>query len=243
MASGKKILPPTDEERVRLVREIFSSITPRYDFLNRFLSLRRDVAWRRKTVGMMRFFSTHRFLDIATGTADLAMEAAVRHPDIKVTGLDFVPEMLALGREKIQRAGLSDRVELVEGDAMELPFPDHSFDVAAIAFGIRNIPEKSHALREMARIVAPGGQVMVLELTTPRSRLARGLYGVYLNRVLPGIGRAFSSNRSAYRYLAESIMDFPTPDEFSELMKESGLRKVEKIPLTLGVAHLHIGTT
>jgi demethylmenaquinone methyltransferase/2-methoxy-6-polyprenyl-1,4-benzoquinol methylase len=243
MKSEKQVMPPTDEERVGYVREMFSRITPRYDFLNRFLSLRRDVAWRRSTVKRMRFFSTYSFLDVATGTADLAIAAALMHLDITVTGVDFVPEMLALGREKIRGTGLPDRVELIEGDAMHLPFENDTFDVAAIAFGIRNIPDRVRALSEMARVVAPGGQVMVLELTPPQSGLSRGLYGLYLRRLLPRIGRFFSGNRRAYCYLAESIMDFPTPDEFTEIMRSAGLQRVEKVPLTLGVAHLHIGTT
>jgi demethylmenaquinone methyltransferase/2-methoxy-6-polyprenyl-1,4-benzoquinol methylase len=237
---GKGILE-TDEERIELVREIFSSIPGRYDFLNRFLSLRRDVAWRRATVGRMRFFQTHRFLDVATGTADLAIEAALRHPGISVTGVDFVPEMLALGRRKTIKKGLADRISLLQGDALDLRFDEGVFDVAAIAFGIRNIPEAGRALSEMARVVTPGGQVMVLELTTPEGAFSRGLYGLYLNGLLPRLGRLFSGSRGAYRYLADSIMNFPSPDEFSRLMEESGLERVEKIPLTMGVAHLHIG--
>jgi demethylmenaquinone methyltransferase/2-methoxy-6-polyprenyl-1,4-benzoquinol methylase len=237
----KPVKDATDAERVRMVREIFSAIPRWYDFLNRFLSLRRDVAWRRKAVRMMRFIKTHAFLDIATGTADLAIEAALRHPEISVTGVDFVPEMMAPGREKIRRTNLADRITLMEGDAMDLPFEDGSFDVSAVAFGIRNMPDRVGALREMARVVAPGGQVMVLELTTPQGRLARELYGIYLNGILPRIGRLFSGNARAYRYLAQSIMDFPSPEEFSWLMERAGLKNVRRHPLTFGVAHLHVG--
>lgn len=234
-------MPRTDNERIGLVKKIFSSITPNYDFLNRLLSLRRDVAWRRAAVGRMRFFETRRFLDVATGTADLAIEAARRHPGIHVTGVDFVPEMIRLGEEKIARKGLRERVSLLEGDALSLPFENGSFDAAAIAFGIRNIPDKTRALREMARVVVSGGQVMVLELTTPWGGPMKALHNIYLNVVLPVIGRVFSGDPEAYRYLAGSIMDFPQPGKFLKIMQGSGLVEVHKISLTLGAAHLYVG--
>jgi demethylmenaquinone methyltransferase/2-methoxy-6-polyprenyl-1,4-benzoquinol methylase len=235
--------PPlaTGEERVRLVRDIFSSIPRWYDFLNRLLSLRRDVAWRARAVREMRFPRGGAFLDVATGTADLAIAAALAYPGIAVTGVDFVPGMLAVGSTKVSARGLDSRVSLAEGDAMALAFPDGSFEVAAIAFGIRNIPDREAALREMARVVSPGGQVMVLELTTPRNRLARAAYGIYLNGILPLVGRVLSRNPRAYRYLADSIMNFPSPPEFTALMERAGLGRVRAIPLTFGIAYLHIG--
>jgi demethylmenaquinone methyltransferase/2-methoxy-6-polyprenyl-1,4-benzoquinol methylase len=230
-----------EAERIAAVRGIFSSIPRWYDFLNRFLSLRRDVAWRRYTVGRMRFFSTNAFLDVATGTGDLAIEAATKNPSIQVTGLDFVGGMLDVGRVKIRERGLEGRIRLIEGDAMSLPFEDASFDVAAIAFGIRNIPDRVGALREMARVVAPGGSVMVLELTTPAKGPFKTLYGLYLNGLLPLLGRVFSGDARAYRYLADSIMEFPTPEKFSAIMREAGLKDVEAVPLTFGIARLHLG--
>lgn len=229
-------------ERTEQVRRIFSSIPRRYDFLNHFLSFRRDVAWRRFTVGRMRFFRTRRLLDVATGTGDLAIEAALVYPEIEVVGLDLVPGMLELGREKIRRRGLEGRVRLVEGDALALPFDEGSFDTASIAFGIRNIPDREAALREMARVVAPGGRVLVLELTTPRGALLRALYALYLKGLLPVIGRVVSGDSRAYSYLAESIMEFPSPGEFSGTMRRAGLTDVKATALTLGVAHLHEGT-
>lgn len=230
-----------EAERIAQVQGIFSSIPKWYDFLNHFLSLRRDVAWRRFAVRRMRFFKTNAFLDVATGTGDLAIEAARMHPQIKVTGVDFVPRMLERGREKVEKMGLEGRIRLLEGDALSLQFEDDSFDVAAIAFGIRNIPDREGALREMARVVAPGGTVMVLELTTPRKGLIRALYSVYLNGFLPILGRIVSGDPRAYRYLAESIMEFPSPEEFSGIMRSAGLLDVEALPLTLGVARLHTG--
>ena len=231
----------TDLERIEMVKEIFATITGKYDFLNHFLSLRRDIAWRRFSVGKMRFFDTHRMLDVATGTADLAIGVARKHWRIRVTGLDFVQEMIDFGRVKVQMKHLSDRIRVVRGDAVYLPFSDRSFDVAAIAFGIRNIPNKIGTIKEMARVVVPGGQVMVLEMTFPRNGPFRKLYDVYLNRVLPRMARAFSPNPEAYHYLGDSIMNFPTPDALVRLMGQAGLKKVRKYSLTLGITHLHVG--
>lgn len=231
----------TEAEHIGMVREIFSTITGKYDFLNHFLSLRRDIAWRRFSVRKMRFFSTYRLLDVATGTAELAIDAAQGHPYIQVTGVDFVREMVDLGRLKVGKRRLSDRARLLMSDALDLPFPDDSFDVAGIAFGIRNIPNKIRAMREMMRVVVPGGQVMVLEMTLPPSRLFQGIYHIYLNRMLPKLARAFSPNPAAYYYLADSITHFPAPEDFSRLMDETGLKKVEKHSLTLGITHLYIG--
>ncbi len=242
-SSGKytPVRQMSDVERIRTVREIFCTVTGKYDFLNHFLSLRRDIVWRRVTARKMRFFKTNRFLDVATGTADLAIQAARQHLSIQVTGLDFVQAMMNLGLTKIANKSLSDRVRLLRGDALALPFSDHCFDVAAIAFGIRNIPDKSGALQEMRRVVVPGGQVMVLEMTFPRNSVFQGFYHLYLNRILPKIASAFSDNPAAYEYLADSIMNFPDPKTFSRQMEEAGLVQVEKYPLDFGVTYLHIG--
>jgi demethylmenaquinone methyltransferase/2-methoxy-6-polyprenyl-1,4-benzoquinol methylase len=231
----------TTSQQVGVVRELFSTIHGRYDFLNHFFSLGRDLAWRRFAVKRMRFFQTGRFLDIATGTADLAVEAARRNPHIQVTGVDFVGEMMAVGQKKLNRQRLSDRVHLVQGDALHLPFSDGDFDVAGIAFGIRNIPKHLQALTEMARVIVPGGQVMVLEMHYPEKKLLRGIYSLYLKKILPRTAHLFSRNPSAYYYLADSIVHFPSPSAFAGLMKEAGLTDIEHHPLTMGVAHLHIG--
>jgi len=231
----------TDRERILMVKEIFSTVTKRYDFLNHFLSLRRDIAWRRFTVKKMSFSATCRFLDVATGTADLALGTALTHPGIFVVGLDFMEEMLRAGQAKISRKGLSERIQLLRGDALALPFPDGSFDVAAMAFGIRNIPDKAGALAEMARVVAPGGQVMVLEMTFTPNWFSRLLYHSYLNRVLPLLARKLSVNPKAYYYLADSIMNFPSPAEFSRLMEDAGMIDVETHRLTFGATYLYTG--
>ncbi len=231
----------TTSQQVGVVRELFSTIHGRYDFLNHFFSLGRDLAWRRFAVQRMRFLQTNRFLDIATGTADLAIEAARRNPHIHVTGLDFVGEMMAVGQKKLNRHRLADRVHLIQGDALHLPFSNDDFDVAGIAFGIRNIPKHIQALKEMTRVIVPGGQVMILEMHYPEKRFFRGVYSLYLKKILPRTAHIFSRNPSAYYYLADSIVHFPSPGAFAGLMNEAGLIRIEQYPLTMGVAHLHVG--
>ncbi len=231
----------TDTERVRAVKEIFSTVTGKYDFLNHLLSLWRDIAWRRHAVRRMRFFTTHRFLDVATGTADLVIEAAEWDPTLQATGLDFVKAMVNAGRRKVESMGLSGRIRFLRGDALALPFPDRAFDVAAMAFGIRNIPNRLLALQEMRRVVVPGGQVMVLEMTFPRNSPFHGFYRTYLHSILPRIAGAFSRNPAAYEYLADSIMNFPSPEAFGWMMEEAGLAEIETHRLDFGITYLHIG--
>lgn len=235
-----RVTEVTDLERIEMVKEIFATITRKYDFLNHFLSLRRDIAWRRFAVRKMRFFETYRMLDVATGTADLAIDVARGHPGTRIIGLDFVKEMMDRARTKIRKWRLADRVEMMRGDALDLPFAESSFDVAAISFGLRNIPDKIGALEEMLRVIVPGGQVMVLEMTLPGNRPFQKAYRVYLNRMLPRLA-AFSPNPGAYYYLGDSIMNFPTPDALAGLMEKAGLKQVEKYRLTLGITHLHVG--
>lgn len=231
----------TKAEHVRVVKDIFKTITRRYDFLNHFFSLGQDIHWRRFAVGKMHFFETLRYLDVATGTGDLAIEAARRYPEVGITGVDFVQEMMDQGRKKVRRRGLSARINFFRGDALNLPFPDNHFDVAGIAFGIRNITDRPRALAEMMRVVVPGGQVMILEMNFPRQRALQHIYNLYLNHVLPWTSRHFSSNPAAYYYLADSIVHFPSPEEFAFLMRNTGLKDVARYPLTMGITHLYTG--
>jgi demethylmenaquinone methyltransferase/2-methoxy-6-polyprenyl-1,4-benzoquinol methylase len=242
----RKNYPPVTgigrEEHVGMVREIFATITGRYDFLNHLLSLRRDVAWRRFAVRKMRFSNTFRLLDVATGTADLAIEAARRHPSIHITGIDFVREMLSVGQKKLANRALTDRIRLLQADALALPFADASFDAAGIAFGIRNMPDRLGALREMRRVLVAGGRIFVLEMNFPQSRRWQGFFDLYLSRLLPGVARLFTRNPAAYRYLADSILHFPAPQAFLALMEEAGFGKLERHSLTFGVTSCYIGS-
>lgn len=229
-------------EHTGIVKEIFASITREYDFLNHLLSLRCDIAWRKTTVAGMRFFQTGRFLDVATGTADVAVAAALAHPRIRVVGIDLSREMLEAGRAKIRKRNLGDRISLMEGDALQLPFPDNHFDVVAVAFGIRNIPDRMRALREMRRVLIPGGQIMVLEMSLPEEGSPmRPFYSFYIRKVLPFLARPFSADVRAYAYLADSISLFPTPRKFAAMMQEAGFKSISQKRLSLGITYLHVG--
>ena len=230
----------TQTQKIRIVKDIFSSITDKYDFLNRFLSLRQDIAWRDKTVKEMRFFKSYKLLDMATGTGDLAIDAVKMYPNIEATGLDFVHEMVSYGNKKIIKQNLEDRVKLKWGDALDIHYEDNTFDVAAIAFGIRNIPEKVKALNELKRVVLVKGQVIILELTTPDPGFFKNIYSFYLNGLLPKIARLFTTNPAAYEYLADSIMNFPTRSEFISLLGSIGFKNIKAVPLSLGICTLYI---
>ncbi len=230
-----------EAEHTERIRGLFASIAGGYDFLNRFNSLRRDVSWRRKAASLMRFDNTRRFLDVATGTADIIIETLRAHPGVSAVGVDLVPELMDIGRQKLQRLGLSDSVELMEANALELPFEDASFDVSAMAFGIRNIRQRVLALSEMCRVVVPGGQVVVLELVFDSPILVRWLHRLYLGTIMPAVARVFSGNPDAYVYLARSIMEFHSPEQFKGQMLEAGLQDVQYHRLTLGVAGIFRG--
>lgn len=231
----------SNRKRVALVKDIFSTITAKYDFLNHLLSLRRDIAWRRFAVSKMHFFQTGRFLDVACGTGDLSIETALHYPSIKITGIDFVAEMVNTGRKKIITKRLSGQITFLQADALRLPFPDNTFDVTGIAFGIRNIPDRTQALQEMLRVTVPGGQILILEMTFIQNKLLKYLYYLYLNYLLPLLAKIFSTNTAAYYYLADSIMDFPSPVEFVRIMNSAGVINVQKHSLTSGITYLYAG--
>ncbi|MCA1959821.1 MAG: bifunctional demethylmenaquinone methyltransferase/2-methoxy-6-polyprenyl-1,4-benzoquinol methylase UbiE [Desulfomonile sp.] len=230
----------TPNERIALVKRIFNSVTPHYDLLNRLMSARQDVRWRKFTAKRIPTDAT-RVLDVATGTGDLAIEIAHRRPQVQIAGVDFVERMMRPAQTKTVARGLNGRIAYAAGDALALPFRDDEFDAATIAFGIRNIPDRAAALREMARVVKPGGKVMVLEMTFPKSLGLRRFFEWYLNHVMPVVGRTISGNQEAYRYLPASIQDFLHPDELARLFSEVGLSSVKAFPLTLGITYLHEG--
>jgi len=220
---------------------MFDAIAERYDLLNRLLSLGIDQRWRKRTVAALGDAARGHVLDLATGTADLALLIAERAPSARVTGVDPSPGMLAIGRTKVERKGLSARVTLEEGDAQRLPFADGTFDGATIAFGIRNVPDRAAGLREMARVTRPGGRVAILELSEPRGGLLAPAARFHVHTVVPWLGSLLSGAKQ-YRYLQSSIAAFPPADVFARTMESSGLRVLEVVPLTFGVAHLYVAT-
>lgn len=219
---------------------MFDRIADRYDLLNRIISLGIDVSWRRRTVRALGLAEGGRVLDIATGTADLAIEIAERARSAQVVGLDPSEGMLAVGRKKVARARLEDRIELVTGDAVALPFEEATFDAVTIAFGIRNVPDRSKALAEMLRVTKPGGTLAVLELSEPEGGLMGGMARLHVHTIVPFVGGLLSGSQE-YRYLQKSIAAFPPADEFGQLMRRAGWEVARIEPLTFGVAHLYVG--
>ncbi len=192
-----------------MVHALFNQIAPRYDLLNRLLSFGQDQFWRRKVVDYLPERSDLRVLDIATGTADLALMMVQKSRQVThVTGVDMAVQMLRLGQDKIEKAGFSACIELQPGDAHKLAFQDDSFDVVTVAFGLRNMPRRDQALSEMMRVLRPGGRLIILEFSMPKNPLIRGLYLLYFRYVLPRIGGFISGDYEAYRYLNQSVETF-----------------------------------
>ena len=206
--------------------EMFDSIAGRYDLLNRIMSFRLDRRWRSRAVAALGAGPRWRVLDLATGTADVALEVLRQVPDAKVVGLDPSPRMLDVGKRKVEAAGLGHRIELRPGTAETLPFADDSFDAATIAWGIRNVPDRPAALAEMARVVREDGRIAILESTEPRSGILAPFARAYVRHVVPRLG-AWLSRERAYKYLQTSIEAFPTPAEFARMMAASGLEVTE----------------
>ena len=218
---------------------MFDKIARRYDLLNRLMSFGIDQRWRNKTVDALELKPGGRVLDLATGTADLAIKVLRRHPETTVVGVDPSVKMLEIGRQKVAEGGLASKCELLVGDAQELPFPENSFDGLCMAFGIRNVPDRLKALREMARVVRPDGRIAILELSEPRGGIMGPLARFQIRTVVPWVGSILSGAKE-YRYLQQSIAAFPPPEVFADVMRQAGLEVLRVHPLTFGVCCLYV---
>jgi demethylmenaquinone methyltransferase/2-methoxy-6-polyprenyl-1,4-benzoquinol methylase len=218
---------------------MFDAIAPRYDLMNRLISLGLDQSWRRQLVESLAS-AEGPLLDVATGTADVALALAKAYPDRHLTGLDPSVNMLAVGRSKVAKIGWDERITLVEGDAQAMSFPDDHFAGCCISFGIRNVPDRLQGLKEMARVTRPGGVVSILELGEPRRGLLAPFARFHVHTVVPTLGTLLSGSKE-YRYLAKSIAAFPPPEEFAALMAQAGLRDVQVTPMSWDAAHLYVG--
>lgn len=221
------------------VREMFDSIAPAYDFMNRAMTFGIDRLWRRKAVGLLRKERHADILDIATGTGDLAILMAGRLKPCRVTGVDLSEGMVKIGRRKVSEQGLDEAVTLGIGDCLALPFADGSFDCVTCAYGVRNFQDLPAGYREMLRVLRPGGRVVILELSTPVSALVKPFYKLYTRGVIPTVGRMVSKDVRAYSYLPESIAAVPQREQMCSLMAEAGFSDPSYIPMTFGTCCIY----
>lgn len=233
--SEKFVLPKTESP------QMFNAIARRYDFLNRLISFGQDTKWRLKLKEFLPAGQNLTVLDLACGTADVLITLLKDNPKIKQgIGIDLAAQMLEIGRAKIAKAGLSDRVLLQTADAQALPFLDDIFDCVTISFGIRNMPELRLALLEMYRVVKKGGRIIILEASTPEKPLMAAGDWIYLNTLMPAIGFLFSGNAKAYRYLSQTVQKFPSGDLFCKILRQFGFTNVAAHPLMGGVATIYV---
>ncbi|HET9431220.1 MAG TPA: bifunctional demethylmenaquinone methyltransferase/2-methoxy-6-polyprenyl-1,4-benzoquinol methylase UbiE [Chitinophagaceae bacterium] len=223
------------------VADMFDRIAGRYDFMNRFLSARTDVAWRRKALRILKKDHPQYILDTATGTGDMAIMAfKILHP-IKVTGIDISGQMLEIGRKKIEKEGLAGKIELLKGDSETINFAENTFDAVTAAFGVRNFENLENGLAEMLRVLKPGGKLVILEFSKPRSRVIRGLYNLYMGILAPRVARWFQQNKEAYEYLCESSNAFPDRQHFVDILNKVGYQDTRFKSLSLGVCCIYTG--
>jgi demethylmenaquinone methyltransferase/2-methoxy-6-polyprenyl-1,4-benzoquinol methylase len=223
------------------VSEMFDNIAPEYDFLNRTLSIGIDRIWRRKLRKMLDACNPNIILDVATGTGDLAIECTKSGKNRKITGVDISEKMLEIGRNKIEKKNLANRIDLRYGDSENMEFETGTFDAVTVGFGVRNFENLEKGLREMLRVTKPSGKVLILDFSMPRNPLIRTLYRFYFFYILPFIGKMVSGDNHAYRYLPESVSRFPQYEQMTDLMTEAGFANANYRPLTFGIAVIYSG--
>lgn len=223
------------------VARMFNRISGRYDFLNHFLSLGIDILWRKKAIRLLKDTHPKQILDVATGTGDFAIEALALNPD-RVIGVDISEGMLDVGRAKLTQRKLDKRIELRTGDSENLPFEDNIFDAVIVAFGVRNFENLEAGLKEMHRVLKPGGTVVILEFSKPSKFPMKQLYNAYFTAILPTVGRLISRDDSAYRYLPESVQAFPDGNDFLNVLSGTGFKNPKCDPLTFGISSLYWGS-
>lgn len=223
------------------VNTMFDRIAPYYDFLNGLLSAGIDRRWRKKTIHMVAFSNPKTLLDVATGTADLAIEAAIQLPDTQITGIDISKEMLEIGRHKVKQRNLHQRLQLQQADSENLPFPDNTFEAITVAFGVRNFENLAKGLLEMYRVLKPGGVIAILEFSRPTGFLFKKIFNVYFKYLLPLVGRFTSKDPKAYRYLYESVQAFPDGENFLKIFNQTGFKSGICKKLTMGICSIYYG--
>lgn len=223
------------------VSKMFDQIAGRYDFMNRFLSAGIDVSWRIKAIRQLKEDRPQHILDVATGTGDMAIRAFKMLQPQKITGIDISAKMLEIGRQKVEKEGLSSKIELLQGDSETINFADNTFDAVMVAFGVRNFEHIEKGMSEIFRVMKPGAKLVVLEFSKPRIPGVRTLYNFYMGVVAPQIARIFSPNKKAYQYLNESAKAFPDRNDYISVLNKTGFNKTFFKPLTLGICCIYCG--
>ncbi len=227
-------------EKKEQIAEMFDNISPKYDFLNRVLSLSIDVLWRKKAIKLISDYKPKTILDIATGTGDFALEALKLNPD-KIVGIDISEGMLKYGKQKIQKKGADNIIKLEKGDSENLQFDNNSFDAATAGFGVRNFQNLEQGLKEILRVLKPKGVVAILEFSQPEATPFKQIYNFYFKNILPFLGRFVSKDNAAYTYLPESVNEFPYGEKFINIMRKTGYINVRQKRLTFGIATIYLG--
>lgn len=242
MAAGIDDIQPyrdAPETKKKQVRRMFDNIAPHYDFLNHFLSLGMDIRWRRKAVREVGDLPGQKILDMATGTGDMAFMLARHYPEARVEGVDLSDRMLEIAKKKAVKQGLQNSVVFAQGDSERLPMLGDTYDKVTVAFGVRNFADLGKGLRELWRVLKPGGAIVVLEFTKPRIFPFKQLFGLYFRHLLPMIGRLRSGDRRAYRYLYESVQAFPDYERFLDVLEEAGFANGKYQTLSLGICAIY----
>ncbi|MGC4100134.1 bifunctional demethylmenaquinone methyltransferase/2-methoxy-6-polyprenyl-1,4-benzoquinol methylase UbiE [Ferruginibacter sp.] len=238
------VVPYRDSEssKKQQVASMFNDIAFNYDFLNRFLSAGIDIRWRKKAIRQLAALKPQTILDVATGTADVAIMASGILKPAKITGIDISDGMLEIGRKKVEKAGLSNTIELLNGDSETINFKDNSFDAVTVAFGVRNFQHLEKGLSEIRRVLKPGGKLVILEFSKPKMPGVKSMYNLYMKIICPNVGKLFSKNRNAYKYLDESIQKFPEGKNFTLILDNLGYSNTYCKPLSLGICSIYCGT-
>ena len=232
----------SDSSKKQQMAAMFDDIACKYDFLNRFLSAGIDIRWRKKAIQEIAGLHPKNILDVATGTADVAIMASAILKPRKITGIDISNGMLEIGRQKVEKAGLKGIIELLNGDSETISFKDNSFDAVTVAFGVRNFQHLEKGLSEIRRVLKPGGKLVVLEFSKPKMPGVKTMYNLYMKVVAPNMGKLFSKNRNAYKYLDESIKKFPEGKNFTQILDNLGYLNTYCKPLSLGICSIYCGT-
>jgi len=241
MSKDVKPYKDSEVEKKKQVEQMFDNISGNYDSLNRVITFGIDLKWRKKVIKMVKKTNPKYILDVATGTGDLAIAMADSHAE-KIVGLDISAGMLQVGIDKIQKKELNKRIEMVQADSENLPYPDHTFDAITVAFGVRNFEDLEKGLSEIYRVLTPGGIFVILETSVPTKFPFKQGYKFYSNSVLPIVGKLFSKDKSAYQYLSESASVFPFGEKFNNILRKAGFTDVESLPQTFGVSTIYSAT-